>query len=305
MSDNEQLEELDVIEPADLADEVSAATAEAEVAMAEGVLEDLETAEEEAEADEAVDESADDFSSLLAAAGGAEEGDADDIEAETADQPDSEEPEEAPSGSGRVTPPWLLPGEFYVVHTYSGYEAKVKSNLESRVRSMNMDDRIFDVIIPTEDAVEIKNGKKKEVKRKVYPGYVVVRMDFDDETWRVVRDTPAVTGFVGDNNRANMVALGRATPPVPLSRAELKELFGQPEEEMVETAEGVAKPIKRKTTIDFDVDENVRVTSGPFADFTGTISEINAEAGKLKVLVSIFGRETPVELTFDQVAKLT
>lgn len=295
MSENEQLEELEAVEApeADVVDNVSD-TDDTEVLTVDP--------------DEAVDESSDDFSGLLAAAGGADE-DEDEAEVDAEAEDSTEEAprtdDDASEGSGRVTPPWLLPGEFYVVHTYSGYEAKVKSNLESRVRSMNMDDRIFDVIIPTEDAVEIKNGKKKEVKRKVYPGYVVVRMDFDDETWRVVRDTPAVTGFVGDNNRANMVALGRATPPVPLSRAELEELFGQPEEEMVETAEGVAKPIKKKTTIDFDVDENVRVTSGPFADFTGTISEINAEAGKLKVLVSIFGRETPVELTFDQVAKLT
>lgn len=259
--------------------------------------------------DEAVDESVDDFSGLLAAAGGsddeAEEAEGDDAQDDAANGEESNGEAAEQTAAPRVTPPWLLPGDFYVVHTYSGYEAKVKSNLESRVRSMNMDDRIFDVIIPTEDAVEIKNGKKKEVKRKVYPGYVVVRMDFDDETWRVVRDTPAVTGFVGDNNRANMVALGRATPPVPLSRAELEELFGEPEEELVESGDGTAKPVKKKTTIDFDVDENVRVTSGPFADFTGTISEINAEAGKLKVLVSIFGRETPVELTFDQVAKLT
>lgn len=298
MSEHEQLDELETNEAleADVVDSVS------EVDDTEVLADDV------VEADETVGESSDDFSDLLAAAGGADE-DEDDAEEEAEADSSSDEAAEADSaaseGSGRVTPPWLLPGEFYVVHTYSGYEAKVKSNLESRVRSMNMDDRIFDVIIPTEDAVEIKNGKKKEVKRKVYPGYVVVRMDFDDETWRVVRDTPAVTGFVGDNNRANLAALGRATPPVPLSRAELEELFGQPEEELVETAEGVAKPIKKKTTIDFDVDENVRVTSGPFADFTGTISEINAEAGKLKVLVSIFGRETPVELTFDQVAKLT
>ncbi|WP_336250799.1 transcription termination/antitermination NusG family protein [Stomatohabitans albus] len=155
-------------------------------------------------ANEPVDAPTDDFTDLLAAAGGVDE------EAELDRQDDGESDDDVSSadsahdgdtdqdGTPRVTPPWLLPGEFYVVHTYSGYEAKVKSNLESRVRSMNMDDRIFDVIIPTEDAVEIKNGKKKEVKRKVYPGYVVVRMDFDDDTWRVVRDTPAVTGFVGE-----------------------------------------------------------------------------------------------------------
>lgn len=303
MSDHEAMEDekLEAIE----ADVVDAVDGEATASLDDVVAEVDEAVLEDADLDEDSDEGeeADEFTSLLAAAGGVDE-DEDIVEDGDVAVEDDDEPvaEVAPR---RATPPWLLPGEFYVVHTYSGYEAKVKSNLESRVSSMNMKDRIFDVIIPTEDAVEIKNGKKKEVKRKVYPGYVIVRMDFDDETWRVVRDTPAVTGFVGDNNRANTVALGRATPPVPLSRAELEELFGDPEEAVEVASDGTAKPIKKKTTIDFDIDENVRVTSGPFADFTGTISEINAEAGKLKVLVSIFGRETPVELTFDQVAKLT
>ncbi|HVM00100.1 MAG TPA: transcription termination/antitermination protein NusG [Egibacteraceae bacterium] len=176
-----------------------------------------------------------------------------------------------------------MPGDFYVVHTYAGYEAKVKANLENRIQSMNMEDRIFDVIIPTEEAVEIKGGKKQSVQRKVFPGYVLVRMELDDDSWYVVRNTPAVTGFVGPPGAR----------PVPLSLSEVEAILAEPDE-----AEKVTP------TVEFEENENVRVTQGPFADFTGTISEINADQSKLKVLVSIFGRETPVELGFDQVAKL-
>lgn len=175
------------------------------------------------------------------------------------------------------------PGDYYVVHTYSGYERKVKANLESRIQSMNMEDQIFEVVVPTEDAVEIKGGKKQTVQRKVFPGYVLVRMRLNDDSWYVVKNTPAVTGFVGSPG----------TKPVPLTAREVESILHEPEE-----GEEVTP------TVDFEEGENVRVTSGPFADFTGTISEINADQQKLKVLVSIFGRETPVELGFDQVAKL-
>ena len=178
-----------------------------------------------------------------------------------------------------------LPGNWYVVHTYSGYEARVKENLRHRVASMNMEDKVHDVVIPTEDAVEIRGGKKQNVQRKVFPGYVLIRMELDDDSWYAVRNTPAVTGFVGPPG----------TRPVPLSLDEVLEILRQPEE-----GDEAPAPVK----VDFEVSENVRVTTGPFADFTGTISEINADASKLKVLVSIFGRETPVELAFDQVAKL-
>ena len=175
------------------------------------------------------------------------------------------------------------PGDYYVVHTYSGYEAKVKANLENRIQSMNMENRIHEVIIPTEDATEIKGGKKQTVKRKVFPGYVLVRMELDDDSWYVVRNTPAVTGFVGPPG----------TKPVPLSYREVEGILAEPDEEE-----------RAAPSVEFEEGENIRVTSGPFADFTGTIDEINADATKLKVLVSIFGRETPVELTFEQVAKL-
>jgi transcription termination/antitermination protein NusG len=241
-------------------------------------------------------EEADDLDDLLAVAGAgdaveqrpqsnAESADAVVDEARTADQADAA----AARGNGATaTVPSRadfrrLPGDYYVVHTYSGYEQRVKANLESRITSMNMEDQIFEVIIPTEDAVEIKGGKKQNIKRKVFPGYVLVRMELDDDSWYVVRNTPAVTGFVGPPGAR----------PVPLSYREVEAILAEPEEG--ETA---------VTSVEYEIDENVRVTSGPFADFTGTISEINADASKLKVLVSIFGRETPVELGFDQVAKL-
>jgi transcription termination/antitermination protein NusG len=253
-----------------------------------------------------VEERDDDFADLLAAAGatkndeveidlnlvgggrlpGADEQDqaeALDADTELADDGETIMPAQPqPTGSRRIDFA-RMPGDFYVVHTYAGYEAKVKANLENRITSMNMEDRIFDVIIPTEEAVEIKGGKKTQVQRKVFPGYVLVRMELDDDSWYVVRNTPAVTGFVGPPGAR----------PVPLSISEVEAILREPEE-----GEVVAP------TVEYEVGENVRVTSGPFADFTGTISEINADANKLKVLVSIFGRETPVELGFDQVAKL-
>jgi transcriptional antiterminator NusG len=203
------------------------------------------------------------------------------------ERPKPEGPKEA-EGNGTATSSrrldfLRLPGHFFVVHTYAGYEAKVKANLESRITSMNMEDKIYEVIIPTEDAVEIKGGKKQQVQRKVFPGYVLVRMELDDDSWYVVRNTPAVTGFVGPPGAR----------PVPLSISEVEGILREPEEGAVVVP-----------SVEYEEGENVRVTSGPFADFTGTISEIDAGASKLKVLVSIFGRETPVELEFDKVAKL-
>jgi transcription termination/antitermination protein NusG len=187
-----------------------------------------------------------------------------------------------------------LPGDFYVVHTYSGYEQRVKDNLESRVNALGLEDTIYEVVIPTEEVIEFKKGKKQTVQKKVFPGYVLVRMEMDKETWGVVRNTPAVTGFVGT----------QGSEPLPLSVREVAEILKVPDEYKVEVeveAEEVAEPVRE---IDLEVDETVRVTSGPFADFTGSIAEINLDQSKLKVLVSIFGRETPVELGFDQVAKL-
>jgi transcriptional antiterminator NusG len=183
--------------------------------------------------------------------------------------------------------PFDRPGEWFVVHTYAGYENKVKSNLESRVRSMNMEERIFEVSIPMEDVIEFKGGRKTVVQKKVFPGYLLVRMDLDDDSWYVVRNTPGVTGFVGSGAK-----------PTPLSRREVENILGaggKPGEE---------KEKKVRPRLEFEVGEQVRVVAGPFADFNGAISEIDVDRSKLKVLVNIFGRETPVELDFGQVAKL-
>ncbi|MFM8943927.1 MAG: transcription termination/antitermination protein NusG [Actinomycetota bacterium] len=180
--------------------------------------------------------------------------------------------------------PFSGPGDWYVVHTYSGYENKVKRNLESRIEFMQMQERIFAVVIPMEDVMEIKGGKKTVVQKKVFPGYLLVKMDYDDRSWRCVRETPGVTGFV---------AAGTGTRPTPLSRAEVEKILVVKKEE--------AKPQFR---LGFEEGDVVRITSGPFADFNGTISEINVDQSKLKVLVNIFDRETPVELGFDQVAKV-
>jgi transcriptional antiterminator NusG len=182
--------------------------------------------------------------------------------------------------------PYDRPGNWYVVHTYAGYENKVKSNLESRISSMNMEDRIFEVVIPLEDVVELKSGKRQVVSRKVFPGYLMVRMDLDDDSWYVVRNTPGVTGFVGLGAR-----------PTPLSRREVENILAV-------KVEGAGAPKKTRPRLEYEVGESVRVREGPFADFSGTIAEINEDQLRLKVLVNIFGRETPVEFEFAQVAKL-
>lgn len=183
-----------------------------------------------------------------------------------------------------VKDPFKGPGDWYVVHTYAGYENKVKTNLESRIHTMQMEDKIFDVHIPMEDVMEIKSGKKQVVQRKVFPGYLLVRMIYDNDSWYVVRNTPGVTGFV---------AAGTGSKPTPLSRREVEKILAVKKE--------VVKPTFR---LGFEEGDVVRIISGPFADFNGTINEINVDQSKLKVLVNIFDRETPVELGFDQVAKV-
>ncbi|MHB8670656.1 MAG: transcription termination/antitermination protein NusG, partial [Acidimicrobiales bacterium] len=184
---------------------------------------------------------------------------------------DEDDEDEAPA----VESPYDRPGAWYVVHTYAGYENKVKSNLQSRIGSMNMEDRIFEVVIPMEDVIEFKGGKKVVVAKKVFPGYLLVRCELDDDSWRVVRNTPGVTGFVG---------LG--AKPTPLSRRDV-ETFLQVK------PEGAEGPKKTRPRLEYEMSETVRVREGPFADFTGTIAEINEDQLKLKVLVNIFGRETP------------
>ncbi len=177
------------------------------------------------------------------------------------------------------------PGDWYVVHSYAGYEKKVKGNLANRVTALNMEDFIFQVEVPEEEVTEIKNGQRKQVKRNVFPGYVLVRMDLTDESWSCIRNTPGVTGFVGN-----------AHHPSPLLLSEVENILAP-------------RPVKKGEKIDikmvdFEIGESITVMDGPFATLPATISEIMPEQGKLKVLVSIFGRETPVELAFDQVQKL-
>jgi transcriptional antiterminator NusG len=184
--------------------------------------------------------------------------------------------------------PYDKPGSWYVLHTQSGYEKKVKSNLESRIHSMNMEDSIFEVVIPMEDVIEFKGGKKVVVQKKVFPGYLYVRCFLDDRSWDVIRNTPGVTGFVGT-----------AGKPVPLSRKDVEAALAVPDEEETEGA-----PRRQRPKLEYEVGESVRVREGPFADFSGQIAEINEDQLKVKVLVNIFGRETPVELEFAQVAKL-
>ena len=174
-------------------------------------------------------------------------------------------------------------GDWYVVHTYSGYENKVKANLESRIHTMQMEGKIFGVHIPMEDVMEIKSGKKQVVKKKQFPGYLLVRMVYDNDSWYVVRNTPGVTGFV---------SAGTGSKPTPLSKHEVDKILAVKKEE-----------VRPQVRLGFQEGDTVRITSGPFADFNGTINEINPDQAKLKVLVNIFDRETPVELSFDQAAK--
>jgi transcriptional antiterminator NusG len=176
-----------------------------------------------------------------------------------------------------------LPGDWYVIHSYAGYENKVKANLESRISSLNVEDYIFQIEVPTEDVMEVKGGKRQQVTRKKLPGYLFVRMDLTDESWSAVRNTPGVTGFVGHTSR-----------PTPLTVDEVVKQLAAPKQ----------KTVVAQKAVDFEVGESITVTDGPFATLPATINEINLDSQKLKVLVSIFGRETPVELSFNQVAKL-
>jgi transcription termination/antitermination protein NusG len=193
----------------------------------------------------------------------------------------------------------LKPGEWYVIHSYAGYENKVKANLETRVQNLDVGDYIFQVEVPTEEVTEIKNGQRKQVNRKVLPGYILVRMELNDESWGAVRNTPGVTGFVGATSR-----------PSPLTLDDVVKFLlpqGQPKKAAKSTsgaASSEASLERAPIEVDFAVGESVTVMDGPFATLPASISEVNAEQQKLKVLVSIFGRETPVELTFNQVAKI-
>ena len=221
------------------------------------------------------------------------------VEAPEAAQNDTVEPDvvldltddasDEDSDTPTETPAWAKPGKWYVVHSQSGYEKKVEINLKTRVASMDLGDSIYENIDPMEDVVEFKNGRKQTVQKKVFPGYLLVRCEMDDDTWFCIRNTPGVTGFVGQSHKGQK--------PTPLSRKEV-ETF------LTAKGDGQDAPKRKAPKVDYEEGESVRVKEGPFADFNGTIAEINTDHLKLKVLVNIFGRETLVEMDFSQVAKL-
>ncbi|MFE2991124.1 transcription termination/antitermination protein NusG [Streptomyces sp. NPDC059262] len=285
-------DELDIVEAADA--ENAEDTVQAEAAD-EAATEADEHAEDEVEAAE---ESLEDD---------AEDDDAEDDAAELSDEdaPEAEADEEAAEESEPVDPIVALreelrtlPGEWYVIHTYAGYENRVKTNLEQRAVSLNVEDFIFQAEVPQEEVAQIKNGERKTVRQNKLPGYVLVRMDLTNESWGVVRNTPGVTGFVGN-----------AYDPYPLTLDEIVKMLAPEAEEKAarEAAEAEGRPApSRKVEVqvlDFEVGDSVTVTDGPFATLQATINEINADSKKVKGLVEIFGRETPVELSFDQIQK--
>jgi len=217
------------------------------------------------------------------------------VEADLGDAPDAADAPEVldedqlleEAAAPPVESPFDRPGRWYVVHTQSGYEKKVKQNLEARTSSMNMEERIHEVVIPMEDVVDFKGGKKVVVQKKMFPGYLLVRCELDDDSWYVIRNTPGVTGFVGQGAK-----------PSPLPKKDVESFLTV----STETSEEVAA--RAKPRHEYEIGETVRVKEGPFADFSGEVIEINEDQLKVKVLVNIFGRETPVELEFSQVAKL-
>jgi len=221
--------------------------------------------------------------------------DADDEAAEDDEAAAEASADDAPEGAIEVEAapefddPNKRPGKWFVVHTQSGHEKKVTANLNARIQSMNMEDKIFEIVIPMEEVDEYKNGKKQTVMKKVFPGYLLVRCRMDDESWYCVRNTPGITGFVGQAQKGQK--------PTPLSRREVKTFLSP-------KTTGVDAAPRRQAKLDYEEGESVRVKEGPFADFTGEIAEINADHMKLKVLVNIFGRETLVEMDFSQVSKL-
>jgi transcriptional antiterminator NusG len=254
------------------------ADAEDETGSADSEAVDAEAADGEAADGEAADGEAADGE---AQDGAAEDGEAGDADADA--KPEDDDPVALFKAELR-----LQPGDWYVVHSYAGYENRVKANLESRTQSLNMEDYIYQIEVPVHEVTEIKQGKRQQVSEKVLPGYILVRMDLTDESWAAVRNTPGVTGFVGLSSR-----------PSPLSLDEVASLLAPEPEEKAAQTEAV-----RRSSVEYEVGESVTVMDGPFATLPATVNEINPDTQKLKVLVSIFGRETPVELSFDQVSKL-
>ncbi|MFJ2009833.1 transcription termination/antitermination protein NusG [Streptomyces globisporus] len=259
-------DELDIVEAADSVDPDQAEAAEGEDAAADEAAEAVETVEEEA--------------------------------AEAADEEEAEPAAPVDPVAALRDELRALPGEWYVIHTYAGYEKRVKANLEQRAVSLNVEEFIYQAEVPEEEIVQIKNGERKNVRQNKLPGYVLVRMDLTNESWGVVRNTPGVTGFVGN-----------AYDPYPLTLDEIVKMLAPEAEEKAarEAAEAEGKPAPARKVevqvLDFEVGDSVTVTDGPFATLQATINEINADSKKVKGLVEIFGRETPVELSFDQIQK--
>ncbi|MET9121847.1 transcription termination/antitermination protein NusG [Streptomyces sp. me109] len=280
-------DELDIVEGADVVDEFEAADAAAGEPAEETALHvEDESGEDVEDEDVPADALAEDAESTETA----EDEDADEAEAEPAEPVD---PVQALREELRT-----LPGEWYVIHTYAGYENRVKTNLEQRAVSLNVEDFIFQAEVPQEEVAQIKNGERKTIRQNKLPGYVLVRMDLTNESWGVVRNTPGVTGFVGN-----------AYDPYPLTLDEIVKMLAPEAEEKAarEAAEAEGKPAPQRKVevqvLDFEVGDSVTVTDGPFATLQATINEINADSKKVKGLVEIFGRETPVELSFDQIQK--
>ncbi|XIE79766.1 transcription termination/antitermination protein NusG [Streptomyces sp. SBR177] len=284
-------DELDIVEAAD-EDQAEAADAEAGEAAEEAAVEIEDETDEVADVEDVEDEDGTEVAEIEAAEEEAEEADEveDAVEAEPAAPVD---PIAALREELRG-----LPGEWYVIHTYAGYEKRVKANLEQRAVSLNVEDFIYQAEVPEEEIVQIKNGERKNVRQNKLPGYVLVRMDLTNESWGVVRNTPGVTGFVGN-----------AYDPYPLTLDEIVKMLAPEAEEKAarEAAEAEGKPAPARKVevqvLDFEVGDSVTVTDGPFATLQATINEINADSKKVKGLVEIFGRETPVELSFDQIQK--
>ncbi|MGV9990105.1 transcription termination/antitermination protein NusG [Streptomyces sp. NPDC003374] len=292
-------DELDIVEGADEVDEAEAAEAAAgEPAEKAAVHIEDEIGETEVSDVEAADVEALD---VEAAEGETTEAaEAAEAEAEAVEEPaESAEPEEELDPVTKLREELrTLPGDWYVIHTYAGYEKRVKANLEQRAVSLNVEDFIYQAEVPEEEIVQIKNGERKTVRQNKLPGYVLVRMDLTNESWGVVRNTPGVTGFVGN-----------AYDPYPLSLDEIVKMLAPEAEEKAarEAAEAEGKPAPQRKVevqvLDFEVGDSVTVTDGPFATLQATINEINPDSKKVKGLVEIFGRETPVELSFDQIQK--
>lgn len=275
-------DELDIVEGADVEDEVEAADAEAGEAAEEAAL-------------HVEDESGEDVETDVDAEDPAVSDEADDEKLEEAEEEEAEPVDPVVALREELR---RLPGEWYVIHTYAGYENRVKTNLEQRAVSLNVEDFIFAAEVPQEEVAQIKNGERKTVRQNKLPGYVLVRMDLTNESWGVVRNTPGVTGFVGN-----------AYDPYPLTLDEIVKMLAPEAEEKAarEAAEAEGKPAPSRKlevqVLDFEVGDSVTVTDGPFATLQATINEINADSKKVKGLVEIFGRETPVELSFDQIQK--